>query len=70
MDTSYTRPTPSLERLPSVLARIGMKRAWLYKQIAEGAFPPPVKIGGASCWDARVVDRWIEEQLQRGSGSH
>lgn len=56
-----------LERLPSVLSRTGMGRSWVYKEIAAGRFPPPVKIGRSSGWDASAVDAWIENALISGS---
>ena len=53
-----------VERLPSVLARVGRSRASLYRDIAAGQFPAPVKIGARAVgWDSRVVDRWIAERF-------
>jgi predicted DNA-binding transcriptional regulator AlpA len=54
--------SPRLERLPAVLERVQMSRAWLYDAVARGSFPPPVKLGRASVWDSRAVDRWIDSQ--------
>ncbi|WP_226470106.1 helix-turn-helix transcriptional regulator [Luteimonas panaciterrae] len=54
----------TLERLPNVLARTGLSRAVIYRRIASGEFPAPVKLGErASAWDAREVDRWIAERI-------
>lgn len=44
-----------------------MGRSWLYKEIAAGRFPPPVKIGRASGWDTSAVDAWIEGTLLNGA---
>jgi prophage regulatory protein len=52
-----------LERLPAVMARTGMGRSWIYREIGEGRFPAPVKVGGASCWDAGAIDAWIAVQV-------
>jgi len=53
-----------IERLPSVLARVGRSRASLYRDIAAGLFPGPVKIGARAVgWDSREVDRWISERF-------
>lgn len=53
-----------VERLPSVLARVGRSRASLYRDIAAGLFPAPVKIGARAVgWDVRAVDRWISERF-------
>ena len=53
------------ERLPTVMARTGMGRSWLYREIAGQRFPKPYKIGGASCWRSREIDAWIEQQVAR-----
>ena len=49
-----------LERLPAVMARTGMSRSWLYKEMAAGRFPKALKIGSASGWKASDVDAWME----------
>ena len=56
-------PNSRFDRLPAVLARIGMSRAWVYKEIAAGRFPKPIKIGSCSGWHAGQVDAWIEQLL-------
>ncbi|MGD3336505.1 helix-turn-helix transcriptional regulator [Xanthomonas citri pv. citri] len=54
----------SIERLPSVLARVGRSRASLYRDIAAGLFPSPVRIGERAIgWDPRVVDSWIAKRF-------
>lgn len=53
-----------LERLPQVKARTGLSRSELYRRIATGDFPRPVKLGErASAWSAAEVDRWIAERI-------
>jgi prophage regulatory protein len=52
--------TPCIERLPAVLARIGMGRSWLYQQLKVGAFPRPAKLGARAIgWLTADVDAWI-----------
>jgi prophage regulatory protein len=51
------------ERMPAVVARTGMSRSWIYKEVAAGRFPKPVKIGCASGWSASAIDGWIEELM-------
>lgn len=63
----HATKSPSLERLPSVLSRTGMGKSWIYREIAVGRFPPPVKIGRSSGWDTSAVDAWIENALISGS---
>lgn len=53
-----------LERVPSVLSRIGVAKATLYRWIDQGLFPAPVSIGPHTvAWDSRVIDSWIESVL-------
>lgn len=51
--------SPRLERMTTVVARTGMSRSWLYKEVAAGRFPPPCKVGGASRWSTAAIDAWI-----------
>lgn len=67
MDVERSLPPPRLERLPAIVARTGMSKSWLYREISRGNFPRPLEIGRARCWDARAVDQWIETQLGRGT---
>ncbi|WP_081613264.1 helix-turn-helix transcriptional regulator [Xanthomonas sp. SHU 199] len=59
-----------VERLPSVLARVGRSRASLYRDIAEGRFPAPSKIGPRAIgWDPSTVDRWIAARFEATEAS-
>lgn len=62
-------PSPrSILRLPEVLARVGMKRSWLFAEVAAGRFPKPLKIGSASGWDSRAIDAYIESLVTSQTG--
>lgn len=53
-----------LERLPQVKVRTGLSRSELYRRIAAGNFPAPIKLGKrASAWNAAEVDRWIADRI-------
>ena len=66
---SYANPTPTtgaliLERLPQVKARTGMCRSEIYRRIAAGTFPAPIKLGErASAWVASEIDAFIESRI-------
>ena len=51
-----SRPIPSLSqlyllRLPDVRHKTGLSRSAIYRRIADGTFPAPVKIGArSSAW--------------------
>jgi prophage regulatory protein len=53
-------------RLPLVLQKIGMSRAWLYREVAAGRFPEPLALGSrARGWVESDVDAWLKAR-QRG----
>ncbi|TAN06623.1 MAG: AlpA family transcriptional regulator [Rhodanobacteraceae bacterium] len=53
-----------LLRLPEVKAHTGLSRSELYRRIAQGTFPAPVKIGArASAWSSAEVERWKAERI-------
>lgn len=54
----------TLERLPAVMARTGKSRSQIYRDVAAGRFPAPVKLGErSSAWDSSEVDRWIADRI-------
>lgn len=55
-------------RLPAVLARIGMSRAWLYREMAAGRFVSCIKLGRSSGWNAALVNAWVAERLSAQTG--
>ena len=53
-----------LLRLPQVKLRTGLSRSELYRRMAVGAFPAPIKIGErASAWSSEEVERWMAERI-------
>lgn len=50
-----------LLRLPAVRSRVGLPTSTIYRRIANGTFPKPVKIGAQSvAWvEAEILD-WLE----------
>lgn len=53
-----------LERLPQVKVRTGLSRSEIYRRIAMGDFPAPVKLGQrASAWSKHEVDAWISQRI-------
>lgn len=63
--------TRRLLRLPEVRLRVGLSRTEIYRKIANGKFPAPVKLGErASAWSAAEVDGWIHERLAMRKAVH
>jgi prophage regulatory protein len=52
--------TVFLLRLDQVCARVGLRKSTIYKLLASGDFPQPVRLGSrTSAWHASEVDGWI-----------
>ncbi|CAM5377320.1 prophage regulatory protein [Aquamicrobium terrae] len=65
------QPTPTLLRLPAVLARTALSRSRLYELIRAGRFPAPVKLAESSInvWSADAVSAWIAGQINANKDS-
>lgn len=59
----------NLIRMPEVLKRIGLGKAWVYRLISQGAFPKPVKIGSRSvAFIESEIDEWINQRIAESRG--
>jgi prophage regulatory protein len=62
MSYEFTRP-PSLLRLPQVKLRTGLSRTGIYREVAAGRLPKPIKRGNRpnspSVWVSDDVDRYV-----------
>jgi prophage regulatory protein len=57
--------TPSLLRLPGVVAKTGMKKSSIYQAIQNGKFPPPIKLSErSSAWPSDEIDAWIAKRIE------
>lgn len=42
----------------------GMARSTLYAKIADGLFPPPVKLGTRfACWQSKELETWMHARI-------
>lgn len=56
---------PIIERLPTVLRRLGVSRSTFYNLIKQGQFKPPVKLGPRSVgWLSTDTDNFIASRVQ------
>ena len=56
-------PSRVLARLPVVLKMTGLGRSTIYRCIADGSFPPPVRLGPrAVAWRWSDLDRWTRSR--------
>ena len=53
-----------LIRLPEVKHRVGLGRSTIYRWMAEGRFPKPVRLGGyAVAWPEQEIAEWIAGRM-------
>lgn len=51
-------------RLKTVLSRTGLSRSTLYRKIAEGSFPPQIKISiHGTGWRESAIELWIADPV-------
>ena len=62
-------PDNHLLKLPQVIQRVQMSKAWIYKAMQDGEFPQRRLIGrGSARWSAKEIDAWVESR-PRGGGA-
>lgn len=62
-------PPERLLRMVDVRAYTGVSASQVYRLIAAGDFPPPVKLyGKASAWPESEVQAWIAARIQSSRG--
>lgn len=60
-------PTLKFERLPAVLSRRSDGRSSLYRDIQQGLWPPPVRMGRASAWPEHETQTILAARLAGAS---
>lgn len=59
------RQPDRIVRLKTVLARTGLSRSTIYRKIAEGTFPPQLKISANGAgWHESDIDRWVADPIR------
>lgn len=67
--TAHEPAILTLYRLPEVRARCALSRSEIYRRIAIGEFPKPIKLGErASAWAAHEVAAWIAARIAARDG--
>ena len=58
-------PAPDrIVRMKTVLARTGLSKSTIYRKIAEGTFPPRIKISlNGAGWKESDINRWVENPV-------
>jgi prophage regulatory protein len=61
-------PSPTILRLPGVIARTGKSRSTIYAECAAGLFPRPVRLGPRAVgWPAHEVDEILTARIAGAS---
>lgn len=68
MNTTDTTTSSSLLDEPLVDMKFitqftGLTDKWFYKQIQEGKFPKPIKLGRSSRWQKSQVEAWLQARM-------
>jgi len=51
-------------RMDTVRDRTGLSRSTIYRKIAEGTFPPQIKISiNGAGWKESDIDRWVSDPV-------
>lgn len=58
-----TAHNSELLTLSDVMSKLRISRASIYRRIAKGEFPQPLKIGeGTNRWPADEIDAWVRSR--------
>jgi len=58
-------PPPRLIRLPAVVSMVGLSKSEVWRRIAAGKFPKPIKLGpNTSAFVEAEVAAWVMRQIE------
>ncbi|MEP8089083.1 helix-turn-helix transcriptional regulator [Morganella morganii] len=68
MNTINTTTAPSpldepLVDMKFITQFTGLTDKWFYKQIQDGQFPKPIKLGRSSRWLKSEVEAWLQARI-------
>ena len=53
-----------IQRLPEVLARVGLSRSTVYDMQARGTFPKAIQLGSRAVgWRSTDIDTWLASRV-------
>lgn len=60
----------SLHRLDKVCERVGLRKSTVYKLLAAGLFPSPVRVSArTSAWRSDEIEAWIDSRQRSPVGN-
>lgn len=48
---------------------IGFKKTFIYKEMSEGRFPQPMKVGRSVRWKQKDIENWMNSLKLRGTAA-
>jgi prophage regulatory protein len=58
------KPRPAISKLAEVKARTKLSASSIYRLVAAGKFPQPIKLSeSSSAWVDAEIDAWLEEKI-------
>lgn len=68
MDTvSAAKPAASLLTAADLRSRTQLCRSTIYRQVRDGKFPAPIRVGRRTLWPAGAVEAWIDAQVAQAA---
>ncbi|EPE3834871.1 helix-turn-helix transcriptional regulator [Morganella morganii] len=61
--TAFSLLDEPLVDMKEITKFTGLTDKWFYKQIQEGQFPKPIKLGNRSRWLTSEVDAWLQARI-------
>lgn len=59
-----------LLKLPEVISRVAMSRSAIYRDIAAGSFPRPVRVSKQTvAWVQSEVEAWVRDRIAASRGA-
>lgn len=59
------REPDRIVRMNTVLARTGLSKSTIYRKIADGTFPPQLKISiNGAGWRESDINRWVADPVR------
>ncbi|EMM6943536.1 TPA: AlpA family transcriptional regulator [Morganella morganii] len=61
--TAFSLLDEPLVDMKEITKFTGLTDKWFYKQIQEGQFPKPIKLGRSSRWQKSQVEAWLQARI-------
>jgi len=53
-----------LENVRTVAKRLSVSERQIWKLLAKGEFPKPIRLGRAVRWSRQTIDEWLAQQAE------